>query len=499
MIREKNLRTSSLEHIQNVVLSQLQNNVRYIQERKTTDPIFSDFKYFVDKGVYTHLSEETLKSEIDSTYNTIQSSTVSKTLNDVIGQTFYIDKENYPNGLFLDAIDLYFSSKDTLSPVIVEIVPTVNGYPSSENVIPFSRVIKYPEDIQVSSSTTTLPDPTIFRFKNPVYLQPGVYAFVIRTNSKNYTLFVSERGKVSITDNTLVVNPYIGDFFQSQQGTTWIADPTKDCCFRLRRCVFATGTKSYTFFTNNSDEAFDGVNFRPHFQDFGDTTDITFNFVSNDIDIDGAPSTYTDKLEPNKNIFFDSVRTLETSSTGANVDVTLFTTSDHVSPVLDIDATTLVLLNNEISQYSSNVANTELTPYGGISSAKYVTKQVTLQEGFDSTALTVYVDVNRPAGTDIEVYCKIQNNYDYSSSFEEHNWIKIPKLDTSNQGIIYSPDENSYTEEVYQDLNLSYTANTGSSDVTFTEFRHFAVKVVFYSDNTISVPKIKNLRVVSTL
>lgn len=498
MIREKNSRTSSLQRIQTVVLQELQNNTKYIAERKSATPLFADFKYFTDKGIFTNLDETQLKAEINAAFNTTNS-IQPKVFNDVIGQTFFIDKANFPNGLFLDGIDLYFYTKDTIAPVILEIVPTVNGYPSSDTVVPFSKVIKYPDTVNVTTNINVLPAPTAFTFDNPVYLQPGVYAFILRTNSSNYNVFISERGKASLIDRTVVTNPYNGDFFQSQQGTTWVADPTKDFCFRIRRCIFEVGSKTFNLFTNKSEEVFDGLSVNPHVQDFGDTTDISYSLQTYEMDVDGSPLGFTDTIEPNKNIFFDTVRTLETANSGANVNVTMFTSSNHVSPILDIDATTVVLLNNEISPYSANIANTELTASGGISLGKYVSKEVVLQEGFDSTGISVYVDVNRQPGTDIEVYVKIQNNYDYTTTFAEREWIKLPKVDLSKQGTIYSTDENSYTEELYQNLSLSYYANTATTSVLHSDFRKYAIKVVFYSDDTIKIPKIKNLRSISSL
>jgi hypothetical protein len=49
-------------------------------------------------------------------------------------------------------------------------------------------------------------------------------------------------------------------------------------------------------------------------------------------------------------------------------------------------------------------------PYS--SQARYITKVVTLNDGFEASDLAVYLDVNRPSGTSIKVYCKLLNEND---------------------------------------------------------------------------------------
>ena len=70
---------------------------------------------------------------------------------DPLAQTFFIDAQVYPYGVFVESLDLFFRSKDTNNmPVHVEIRPTVNASPHAYFWYAESVVEKYPDDINVS-------------------------------------------------------------------------------------------------------------------------------------------------------------------------------------------------------------------------------------------------------------------------------------------------------------------------------------------------------------
>ena len=106
--------------------------------------------------------------------------------------------------------------------------------------------------------------------------------------------------------------------------------------------------------------------------------------------------------------------------------------------------------------------------------------------------LTVYFDLNKPIGTEIEVFYRIQNKYDFSKPFENQNWYRTSKQTPAQ----FSKTEDEFFEETYQNLNISYTNET---KVNYTDFKYFSIKIVMYSENSSVVPKIKNLRVIATV
>ena len=160
---------------------------------------------------------------------------------DPLAQTFFVSGSNYPNGMFLSAVDIFFRSKDQIVPVKVQIRPTVNGYPSARDIVPFGETTINAENITTSDDASVA---TKASFATPVYLLPGEYALVVLTNSLNYEVFVSELGGTIIgTTNKVSKQPYVGSLFKSQNASTWTAVQLEDLCFRLYKCIF-TGSGS---------------------------------------------------------------------------------------------------------------------------------------------------------------------------------------------------------------------------------------------------------------
>ena len=177
---------------------------------------------------------------------------------DPVAQTFIVSKDNYPNGLFLNSIKLFFASKPTSdnSPITLSIVGTQNGYPNGET-LDHSVVTLHPADVQVSSTPQYLDSTayTEFMFSAPVYIQPGVlYAFIVTSNSNQYTLWTAANGDTALSSSVknlptdplpasitkIGSAPYVGALFLSQNSQTWTADQNQDLMFVMDRCVFDT-------------------------------------------------------------------------------------------------------------------------------------------------------------------------------------------------------------------------------------------------------------------
>ena len=178
---------------------------------------------------------------------------------DPVAQTFIVSKDNYPNGLFLNSVKLFFKTKPTTdnSPVTISIVGTQNGYPNGET-LDHSIVTLNPNDVNISDAPQYLTNSTYteFTFNAPIYIQPGVlYAFIIKSNSNEYVLWTASNGDTAISSsvrNTAVTTeptptitkiggaPYVGALFLSQNAQTWTADQNQSLMFVMDRCVFNT-------------------------------------------------------------------------------------------------------------------------------------------------------------------------------------------------------------------------------------------------------------------
>jgi hypothetical protein len=179
---------------------------------------------------------------------------------DPIAQSFLIEKDNYPNGVFLESVDFFFRTKPSEDvPITLTVVPTINGYPSGQT-LDHSTVTLHTSDVNVLANGLTphYLDPTAtttFKFHVPVYIQPGLmYAFILKTASTDYTIYLAQQNataypstvKANYTDaNPTVITkiggvPGIGGLFESQNGITWTADQTKTLMMTVKRCKFDT-------------------------------------------------------------------------------------------------------------------------------------------------------------------------------------------------------------------------------------------------------------------
>jgi len=179
---------------------------------------------------------------------------------DPLAQTFLVQQKG---GAFLTSVDLFFASKDKNIPVKIEIREVVNGYPGKK-ILPFSQVVKNPEDVNISSRrvavaafnnrlVNSFDTPTRFTFPSPVYVQDGTeYCIVIISDSNNYNVWVSHLGdKIPGTDRFVSEQPYQGVFFKSQNASTWTPDDYKDLMFVINRAKFNTDVIGRVEFTND--------------------------------------------------------------------------------------------------------------------------------------------------------------------------------------------------------------------------------------------------------
>lgn len=132
---------------------------------------------------------------------------------------------------------------------------------------------------------------------------------------------------------------------------------------------------------------------------------------------------------------------------------------------------------------------------GGNCRARYVTRTITLADGFDAGDMRVYLDCNRPVGTDVNVYYKVKSASD-SDPFEEKNWKLMKKVTD-----IFSKDQEEVIELEYRpslDVNLlSYVENGITYPIGGT-FKQFALKIVLTAKDASVTPSVRNFRAIAT-
>ena len=95
-----------------------------------------------------------------------------------LAQTFKVD---IVGGCFLTSVDLFFSNKDSIIPIRVEVRNVIAGAPG-QKVLPHSTKVLEPANINTDELNGSIP--TMFKFDSPVYVQEGQeYAIVLMTKS----------------------------------------------------------------------------------------------------------------------------------------------------------------------------------------------------------------------------------------------------------------------------------------------------------------------------
>jgi hypothetical protein len=202
-----------------------------------------------------------------------------------------------------------------------------------------------------------------------------------------------------------------------------------------------------------------------------------------------------------QNNFFASPRIIATETNevanlasgikSATLKVDMSTTEPRVSPVIDMQRTSMWAIHNVIdNQVDSagadtvttnvpNVFTAETTATGGSSVAKHITRAITLAN--DAVGLKILLAANRPSVADFKVYYKAIGD---DVLFNETPWTEIVR--------VASPptDENPL---VYRD----YEYLVGGKDGLASPFTKFAVKIVMTSSNNAKVPTFKDLRVIA--
>jgi hypothetical protein len=133
---------------------------------------------------------------------------------------------------------------------------------------------------------------------------------------------------------------------------------------------------------------------------------------------------------------------------------------------------------------------------GGNSKARYITRRVTLVDGFDSGDLRVYLTAYKPSGSNIHVYYKVLSGSD-PEVFDDKSYQLMGQLGNAN---FISNNENDYRELSFAPgttdiANNAITYTTGST--AYNTFKTFSIKVVMSGSDTTDVPKIRDLRAIA--
>lgn len=145
--------------------------------------------------------------------------------------------------------------------------------------------------------------------------------------------------------------------------------------------------------------------------------------------------------------------------------------------------------NNAVIQVISEVGQS-----GGPAEARYITKTVTLLDGFDAGDLRVYLTAVKPPGANVFVYYKVRNALD-GDPIEKKDWVQMVQ---KTSDVIYSQ----YGDPIEYEYRPSLTSNAitySTSTATYKTFNQYAIKIVMASDDTVAskIPYIYDLRAIA--
>jgi hypothetical protein len=329
-------------------------------------------------------------------------------------QTFHVDPNAYPKGLFLRNVTLHFYSKDTILPIKLQLRPVVNGFPSASKVLPFSEVSLNPDRVQAStianSAVANTTTKTTFTFDAPVYLTPDEYAIVLTSNSTEYIVHIAEEGKSSTGSIAKISKPvFVGSYYKPQNAGVWEADSNKYIMFNAQRADFTIGAGGDTNFAkfityanaatgNTANVEADIIKVGTSTIDFSDT-EIQWKYAASNSTFALADGTEGSasyvKFSPDQNYeLTDRKRVVATTNGSFRVRAEMKSTNSHVSPVIDLDRMNLISVENWVDNAGLADSDFSITTKGSgyvnVMSSAYT---ATITSGGTTNTATVNVHV----------------------------------------------------------------------------------------------------------
>ena len=183
------------------------------------------------------------------------------------------------------------------------------------------------------------------------------------------------------------------------------------------------------------------------------------------------------------------VQTVNIGAKSATINLRLTTNSADVSPVIDMQRTSLSLFGNLVDKQDSDrdtagfntplIFVNETDADGGSHLAKHVTTPISLAETV--VGLRVLIAANKPSVADFQVYFRTA---DEGTNIRDVNYTLV------------NP-ENSVPSDENPNIFREYRYLVGGLNGTLTPFTTYQLKIVFRSTNSAKVPVIQDLRVIA--
>jgi hypothetical protein len=346
---------------------------------------------------------------------------------DPIAQSFlitgFLRTRNQTSGMHITKVDLYFATKDSTFPVTIqlqELDPITSAV--TNRVVPFSRVILSPSEVNVSDDASAA---TPVYFPSPVYLEENKeYAISIipAACNPNYSCWTAMLGEVDITTgNRVAEQPASGFLFTSANQRTWVPVESEDLKFTVYYAEFDKSSDG-TLILKNED------------RDFFTVTNATGIFSQNGESIHGETTLRISGYNPlagyTGNVASGNsyVQGLTSGATG-----TVVSTSSSQIVVKNV-STTVKFRGGEKIRFRT----------GGSASSSPVTGNAAVSSVTTPTGVLSYYDAVNFANTKLHV-----SNVSYSNSGPLYANARIFKVNTYIKG-----QTNGYSAKIFTINNL---------------------------------------------
>ena len=283
---------------------------------------------------------------------------------------------------------------------------------------------------------SNIPETTAFTYDA---LTPAISDQILPETSITYDIKTADSTFTVDADYTTVKN-YERLVLRSRKQISTTASETASAFKSLQvRATLSTANKFISPYIDNESIRF---HFDKNVINNLDSTEVsgTVAYSSGNNVVIGTGTTFTTQVFPGEYAYFgDEYRRV--SSVSNNTFLTVinnFTTSNAVSQAMSI--------------------RNEENPTGPYSSeSRYITKVVTLNDGFEAADLVTYLKINRPPGTSIQVYAKLLNEND-TDAFDDKFYTPMSLVGTET----FTLNQNEYKEEKYV---VPSVAKTGGSEL----------------------------------
>lgn len=342
----------------------------------------------------------------------------------------------YGSSFFLTQVGLFFATKDTSSPCIVQIRTMENGYPAA-GILGTTTV--YPS--QITADETGVAE-TRITFPEPIFIEEGQwYCLCILANVDTYNLWIATLGGNDIvTGNLITKQAHGGTLFTSSNNVTWVADPNSDLKFNFY-CASFTSTSADLLIDAQTVDA--SILSLSSTEVLPGNTDDKVTGITWYVD-DNPPSLYDKIMRTNETTYLNYV------ADEVRLKATFTTSNNYLSPVLNLERLGLLHAKYETGTKSYITRNTDVSA-----------------NPFDYIKITY--ETNKPTNTGVRTYYSVDDGY---------TWTEL-----------VTPTSTRAVDDFW--LEYQYLSPTLSDE---TQFR---IRLDLISTTEASTPRIRKLRVIA--